>query len=323
MTQFNILLAPKIRDRSLGKNKMKNHDACKKVIYDCDNTMGVFNCDVDDGLALIYLLGKKNIELCGITSTYGNSDIETVYSNTSAMLKELGRTNIPLMKGCPNAQSTYSEATEFLVETVRANRGHISILATGSLTNLYSAYQKDHEFFNYINEIVLMGGITEELKIKGRTLDELNFSCDPAAAGCVLQNGRNVSSITGNNCLKAYFTEKEFHERLEINQTPIARYIFQKCHYWFENMMRRFEIDGFHNWDVVAAAYLAEPALFIDNIQYLKSDMPELRKGMLSITHESEDLRVNLPEISDLDAFTEEVYAAWLAADINPAWTSI
>ena len=28
----------------------------KKIIFDCDNTFGVKDCDVDDGLALMYLL---------------------------------------------------------------------------------------------------------------------------------------------------------------------------------------------------------------------------------------------------------------------------
>lgn len=299
-------------------NQMKKPAGYKKVIFDCDNTMGVYDCDVDDGLALIYLLGKENIEICGITSTYGNSDIETVYSNTAAMLKELGRTDIPLLKGCPDRRSFQSDAADFLVETVLANQGNISILATGSLTNLYAAYQKDQEIFHYISEIVLMGGITGELNINGRILAELNFSCDPAAAGCVLQNGRNVSSITGNNCLKAYFTEKEFQRRLEYNEIPVARYIFQKCNYWFENMMRRFDIDGFHNWDVVAAAYLAEPALFEDHLHYLQIDRQKLTKGMLSISsREYGDSLVNLPEIHNLDAFTEEVYKAWLAVDIG------
>ena len=174
----------------------------KKVIYDCDNTMGVFDCDVDDGLALIYLLGKKEIELCGVTTTYGNSDIDTVYHNTKTMLGELGRTHIPLLKGCPDQQHLMSEATEFLVHTAQANQGHISILATGSLTNLYSAYQLDRNFFDYIDEIVLMGGITQELNINGRILDELNFFSDPRAADCVLQKGKKVSTITGNIALK-------------------------------------------------------------------------------------------------------------------------
>lgn len=29
----------------------------KHVVYDCDNTLGVLFSDVDDGLALLYLLG--------------------------------------------------------------------------------------------------------------------------------------------------------------------------------------------------------------------------------------------------------------------------
>jgi inosine-uridine nucleoside N-ribohydrolase len=33
------------------------------VIFDCDNTMGLPNKDVDDGLTLMYLIGNKNIEL--------------------------------------------------------------------------------------------------------------------------------------------------------------------------------------------------------------------------------------------------------------------
>ena len=34
----------------------------KKIIFDCDNTFGVKDCDVDDGLALMYLLetGRPN-----------------------------------------------------------------------------------------------------------------------------------------------------------------------------------------------------------------------------------------------------------------------
>ena len=45
----------------------------KKIILDCDNTMGVIDCDVDDGLALLYLLGCPDVNLLGITCTYGNN----------------------------------------------------------------------------------------------------------------------------------------------------------------------------------------------------------------------------------------------------------
>ena len=103
----------------------------KKIIFDCDNTMGIDGCDVDDGLALLYLLGKECIEICGITTTYGNSDIDTVYTNTAAF-KEIGKENIQLLEGCPNSNVLRSEAVDFIIETVNSNINDISILATGS-----------------------------------------------------------------------------------------------------------------------------------------------------------------------------------------------
>ncbi len=116
----------------------------KNIIFDCDNTMGIEGCDVDDGLALLYLLGKKNVSILGISTTYGNSDIDTVYSNTRRMLKELGRENIPLLKGSPSRHIKKSEAASFIAETVNKHPGNISILATGSLTNIYGAYLLDN-----------------------------------------------------------------------------------------------------------------------------------------------------------------------------------
>ena len=39
----------------------------RKIIYDCDNTFGLKNHDVDDGLTLFYLLGMPEIDLLGAT----------------------------------------------------------------------------------------------------------------------------------------------------------------------------------------------------------------------------------------------------------------
>ena len=44
----------------------------ERVIFDCDNTMGQPYREVDDGLTLLYLLGRSDVELLGITTTFGN-----------------------------------------------------------------------------------------------------------------------------------------------------------------------------------------------------------------------------------------------------------
>jgi purine nucleosidase len=291
----------------------------KKVIFDCDNTMGIEGCDVDDGLALLYLLGKEEaIDIIGITSTYGNSNVEAVYANTALMLEDLGRTDIPLFKGCPDQDTLNSEAASFIVETVDRFPNKISILATGSLTNLLAAYLLDSKLLEKVSEIVIMGGLTGDLVINGNLLAELNLSCDPAASECILTNGHRVSLITGNNCLAAFFTAEQFQGRLAASSAPVARYIDHTCTYWFKNMMARFQIEGFHCWDVVAAAFLANPSLFSSHLQYLTPDSEKLDRGLLTKeTGTGKPRLLNLPTIENLQQFEEDVYDAWLKVNLN------
>ena len=54
----------------------------RKIIHDCDCTFGINGCDVDDGLALLYLIGDGQAEVLGVTTTYGNNVLDKVYPNT-------------------------------------------------------------------------------------------------------------------------------------------------------------------------------------------------------------------------------------------------
>jgi len=101
----------------------------QKVIFDCDNTMGIYGCDVDDGLTLLYLLGRKDINILGVTTTYGNNNLESVYENTKTMFNELDINHIPLLKGAYDAKNRHSESADFLVDIVNKNPNDITILA--------------------------------------------------------------------------------------------------------------------------------------------------------------------------------------------------
>ena len=184
-----------------------------KVIFDCDNTMGIYGCDVDDGLTLLYLLGRNDIDILGVTTTYGNNKLEKVYENTKNMFNELNINHIPLLKGASDTEYRNSGASSFLVEIVNKYPNTITILATGSLTNLLGAYDLDNNFFNKVKEIVLMGGITKPLIINNKHLPELNFSCDPEASHKIFNCGCKVTILNAHICLQAFFGKKEY-ERL-------------------------------------------------------------------------------------------------------------
>ena len=98
---------------------------------------------MDDGLALLYLLGCPEAELLGITASYGNSRMDVVWDTIGTVVRETGLTGIPVRRGAETAGCSGSEAADFLAETVNRYPGEVSVLATGSLTNLMGAWKRD------------------------------------------------------------------------------------------------------------------------------------------------------------------------------------
>lgn len=287
----------------------------KNVIFDCDNTYGVPDCDVDDGLTLIYLLGNKDVNLLGVTTTYGNNNVEVVYPNTIKMAKDLKIENLPILKGGANPTDLDNEASYYLVEMANKYEGELSILATGSLTNIYGAYLKDNTFFEKVKEIVLMGGITEPLIFAKRQMDELNFSCDPMATYTVLTKGRNVSVITGNNCLKVLVTREDYERELNDYSNPIVPYIKEKVDYWFDYNFENYGINGTYNWDVTAAVYLMRPEFFKDDRYKMKLSVEDLKRGFLNV-NEDNNCVLNLPIIDNEDLYNKDIYDTWKSIEI-------
>ncbi|KNF07262.1 inosine-uridine nucleoside N-ribohydrolase [Gottschalkia purinilytica] len=285
----------------------------KKILFDCDNTMGLNGKDVDDGLTLLYLLGRSDIEIIGVTTTFGNSTIDDVYRNSIDMFNDIGINYIPLLKGAKDTSDRQSEASDFLVEMVNKYPNQITLLGTGSLTNLYGAYEKDNNFFEKLEQIVLMGGLTRPLVINNQILDELNFSCDPEATYNVLSSNCKTTVLTGHICLQAFFGKKEYDRLMNSNSIECYKYIKNKSYKWYEFFMNWFNIDGFFNWDIVASMYITNPELFDDNILNIVSSVKDLETGFLKVNNSSnEGYKVNIPTcIKDINLFNEIIFKSW------------
>jgi len=185
-----------------------------ELLYDCDLTMGIPGKDVDDGLALLYLLGRQDVRLHGITSTFGNSTLEQVHGCLERTMRDWGLSGVPLYRGASSPAEGDSPAARFLASTVQENPGRFSLLATGSLTNLLDAARLDPDFLAGFRQIVVMGGITEPLLLNGRIIPELNFSTDPPAASEVLGSAARLTVISGNLCLPLLLERHRFESLL-------------------------------------------------------------------------------------------------------------
>ncbi|MBC8450454.1 MAG: nucleoside hydrolase, partial [Chloroflexi bacterium] len=263
--------------------------------------------EVDDGLTLLYLLGRPDIELLGITTTFGNGFIDKVHPLTEQLLRDLGREDIPLFKGEGERGQPPSEAARFLADMAAAHPGEITLLATGPLGNLRAAAEIDPDFFRNLKQIPIMGGYLHPLRLGWRNVAELNLSCDPEAAFAVLNAPCPVTLMNAHTCLQASFSWLDL-PRLR-HWGPNTRRVIRQ---WLLGHGMTCGLPRFYLWDLLPAVYISYPELFDDNPVWVCSTVADLETGTIVLANEGEGARINMPtRILDVQRFYAILYDAW------------
>ena len=293
----------------------------KKVIYDCDNTMGLDNRDIDDGLALVYLVENKDVELLGVCTTYANDSLEYVYKQTLELVEGLG-INLNVYKGRGKFEMNdytgfgykrfeddgnfeSNEAAKFIVEMANKYPNEIDLLATGSMQNLYDAYMIDNEIGEKLNSVVLMGGITGDLYFGDKIMKELNFSVCPKGAEVAIKKYKNVSILTGNRCMDVEFGTNELDKVKALGNNIKNEFIINKIEKWMREFKEKYNYDSIVLWDVIAAIYLMNPDMFRDDFMSVVSTEEDLFEGRL-VEGESA-ARINIPVVLDNKKINDEM----------------
>lgn len=179
-----------------------------KVIFDTDP-------GVDDAMALLFLHRHPDIDLVGITTTIGNAPIDVTTRN-ALFLAEAWGIEAPVAQGAgekfdpqrrnghwptfihgdnglgnieiPQTISRKADprsAHQFIIDTVRANPGEITLVAVGRMTNLALVLKADPDVAALVKDVVIMGGAFD---VPGNVTPaaEANIYGDPEAADLVL-----------------------------------------------------------------------------------------------------------------------------------------
>ncbi len=228
--------------------------------------------DIDDALALAYLLRQPRCELLGITTVSGEPEKRA--SLADAVCRAGGRDNIPIHAGtalpllaaqnqphAPQASALKSgawphrefgpnTAVSFLRETIHARPGEVTLLAIGPLTNIALLFALDPEVPRLIKEIALMGGWFFD-----RPQPEWNIRCDPHAATMVFAAPVPRFTAVGIDVTqRCRMPADECRRRFAEAGGPLAP-VAAFAEVWFQD---RPDIT-FH--DPLAAALIFEPTL--------------------------------------------------------------
>lgn len=169
-------------------------DSRTPILFDTD-----IGSDIDDAVALAYLLHEPRCELLGITTVSGEPRERAKLAD--ALCRAAGRTDVPVHSGVerpllieqkqPAApQKSVLErwphrggfpansAVSFLRETIRSRPGEITLLAVGPFTNVAALFAMDPEIPSLLRRLVIMGGVYSETAGRRK---EWNASLDPHA----------------------------------------------------------------------------------------------------------------------------------------------
>ena len=93
------------------------------IMIDADPAMMIRGgLDIDDDLAILFALGSPELEVRGITITYGNTSVGKALQDARRLLSRAGRKDIPLRKGAGWLSRNIdrpTQASRFIVDEVR------------------------------------------------------------------------------------------------------------------------------------------------------------------------------------------------------------
>ncbi|HEY0248275.1 MAG TPA: nucleoside hydrolase [Gryllotalpicola sp.] len=224
------------------------------VLVDCDT-------GVDDAMALLYLLGREDIDVVGVTTVFGNNTAERCAHNTLRVLELVGRPDIPVAIGAEKplvGEVTYlathvhgadglgdsglpmevstpvseSSALELIDRLTAEHAGSIRILALAPLTNLALALDALPGLEERVRDVVIMGGAADAPGNQSPAA-EANIIHDPEAAQRVISAGWEATLVPLDVTMIEVLTE-EHRTALIAADSAVSRFVAATTDFYFD-----------------------------------------------------------------------------------------
>lgn len=257
-----------------------------KVIYDTDP-------GVDDAMALYFALAHPDIDVVGITTTFGNVTVEQAATN-ALYLTAIANREVPVTKGVqtpwykapgtppdfihggdglgnlPSRVATSNQldprsSAQFIVDMARAHPGEITLVAVGPLGNLATALKLDPNLPKLVREVIIMGGTVIE---PGNVspVAEANIWNDPHAADLVFTAGWKLTMV-GLDVTHKVVTELAFFKKVAEHHKHVAtdtlHHAVEFYATFYSGLHAHLALNpGCFAHDLLAFIYLVNPELF-------------------------------------------------------------
>lgn len=258
----------------------------------------------DDILAVLFAAAAPGMKLEGVTTVTGAAGpIEQVTNVVLNTLSLAGRDDIPVAAGAwrpivgnskadmeapvnvekqliarygdrlrtfnpkapePRRPADSRHAVDFLIETVLASPGEVTVAATGPMTNLALAILQEPRFAKSVKRLLLLGGC---FATPGNMtpVSEYNIWADPEAARVVLNAGADAILVPldvceDNRAATGMMTRDDLYDLDEAaTDNPVAAMITDVFPIYIDIWREFFALMGFPMDDVITVALAIDP----------------------------------------------------------------
>ena len=248
----------------------------------------IIDCDpgADDAVALLLALASPELSVLGVTAVAGNVPLDLTAPNAQRICALAGRVDVPVFAGCDRplvrpletAAHVHGEtglgglaladpprplddrhAVDFIIETLLASEGDVTLAPLGPLTNIATAMTKAPEIVPRIRQIVLMGGAIGRGNVT--PVAEFNIYVDPHAAAIVFGSGAPLVMIGLDVTHKALTTDRHI-AGFDALGNDAGRATAALLRHYGRPDPDRYGGPGVPLHDPCVIAYLVRPALF-------------------------------------------------------------
>lgn len=257
----------------------------RKIILDCDPGH-------DDAVAIILAAKHPKIELLGITIVAGNQTIEKTAVNGLHVCQHLNL-DIPVYQGCGfpmvrdrqtiaddihgetgldgpvfeplTKQIEKQHAVDYLIETLMASDGDITLVVTGPQTNIAMAMRREPRIVEKIQEIVFMGGAYQLGNVTPAA--EFNILADAEAAYVVFNCGRPLVMM-GLDLSRQALCYPEIVERMHKIGNKASDLFADLMYFFCATQKKVFGWAGGPLHDPLCIAYLIDPSCIETKVMF-------------------------------------------------------
>ena len=248
-----------------------------KIILDCDPGH-------DDAVAIMLAANSPAIDLLGITVVAGNQTLENTRRNALRVVQWLG-VDVPVYAGCgrpmirekitagdihgesgldgpafpPLTRELEAEhAVSFIIRTLMASGGDITMVTTGPMTNLAMALRMEPGIAEKIKRIVLMGGAYTNGNVTPAA--EFNIVADADAAYVCFTSGCPITMV-GLDVTRKALCYPEIVARMGKIGNEASRLFVDLMGHFCRTQKEIFGWEGGPLHDPVTIAYLIDPTV--------------------------------------------------------------